>query len=109
MYLCTCVHFNNDEITNEYMIVVLHVVIHVQCTCICIHVHVFIISLGHQDCINALVGSGADINAKDKKVRHTCTCTCQQSFPLSEALAWQLHVQWLLTVYTVVALYLILG
>ena len=71
-----------------------------------IHVHVciFIISLGHQDCINALVGSGADINAKDKKVRHNCTL-CQQSLPLLKTLllAWQL--QWLPTVYT---LYIIL-
>ena len=24
--------------------------------------------LGHQDCINTIVGSGGDINAKDKKV-----------------------------------------
>ena len=32
------------------------------------HTHTHIFSTGHRDCINTLVGSGADVNAKDKKL-----------------------------------------
>ena len=61
------------------MCVCVHVCVHVcvcVCMCVCLVGTVFLsfgvithmlLLTGHRECINALVGSGADVNAKDKK------------------------------------------
>ena len=40
------------------------------------------LSIGHRDCINTLVGSGADVNSKDKKVLvfYTLFLYCNATF-----------------------------